>query len=162
MRALHAFALTIATIGVPSIACAQAAPTEMAAPLNEIVGPGIYVSDVERSLSFYRDILGMTVRMKFGPADRPDAVIGYGTEMTRPSLMLLSDRAGPEPRKIEHGHGYDRLAINVADLRGLEARLREAGYTTSEIREVHGAFLMMIATDPDGYRIELLQALPSG
>jgi lactoylglutathione lyase len=127
-----------------------------AAPANMIVGPAFYVTDMARSLRFYRDALGMTVRMQFGPKDQPEAVIGFGTDPRLPCLMLLSDKPGAA-EKIEHGHGYDRVALNVTDLRGFETKLKAAGYKTDEIRTVHGSILMMIATDPDGYRIELVQ-----
>lgn len=147
-----------ATLAISPIAFGQSGANQPAGAGATIVGPGYYVSDIDKSLTFYRDLLGMTVRMRFGPDDRPDVVIGYGAEMSRPSIMLLSDRQQGEPRKIQHGHGYNRLAINVTDLADLKARLTAAGFQSSEIRVVHGAFLMMMATDPDGYKIELLQA----
>ena len=43
--------------------------------MNAIVAPGYHVADVQRSLKFYRDILGMQVRMQYGPADKPDVVM---------------------------------------------------------------------------------------
>jgi catechol 2,3-dioxygenase-like lactoylglutathione lyase family enzyme len=149
--------LAVASI-FPGAVYAHGPPAVAAA--NAIVGPGIYVSDIQRSLQFYRDLLGMTVSMKYGPADRPDIVIGFGSDPTQAGLMLLSDRAGSMPRKIEHGHGYDRLAIRLGDLAGTHARLRAAGYTVSDIREVHGMFLMAMANDPDGYKVELLGPKP--
>jgi catechol 2,3-dioxygenase-like lactoylglutathione lyase family enzyme len=136
---------------------ANAASSEMQ---GAMVGPALYVSDVARSLKFYTDGLGMQVRMKFGPEDRPDVVIGYGADPTQPGLMLLSDRTGPTPRKIEHVHGFDRIAFKMADLSILAARLRAAGFAPSEIRVVHENYRMMMVTDPDGYRFELIDNKP--
>jgi len=159
--ALVVIANLAAAAGLPPTALAQpSAPATAPVAASGLVGPGFYVSDLQRSLKFYRDILGMTVRMQYGPSDRPDAVLGFGNEPTQAGVMLLSDRGAAAPRKIEHGHGYDRLAIRLADLAGTHARLRAAGYTVSDIREVHGVFLMAIATDPDGYKIELLGPKP--
>ncbi|MCB2076266.1 MAG: VOC family protein [Novosphingobium sp.] len=134
-------------------------PVAGSAAQGSIVGPGYFVSDMDKSLEFYRDILGMTVRMKFGDDDHPEVVIGYGSQMTGASIMLLTDRKQGKPRKIEQGHGYSRLAINIPDIAGLKAKLTKAGYESTEINVVHDAFLMMMATDPDGYRIEVLQTV---
>lgn len=162
MKVFHVAALTLAAFALPPASSAES-PTKgpnAVAATNSIVGPALYVSDMTRSLEFYRDVLGMTVRMQFGPEDRPDVVIGFGTDPRLPALMLLSDRIGPEPRRIEHGHGYDRFAMNVAHLPQVRAKLRTAGYETSEIKKVHGGYLMMMATDPDGYKVELLDSKP--
>jgi catechol 2,3-dioxygenase-like lactoylglutathione lyase family enzyme len=140
------------------------APVAIAVPAtSKIIGPVLYVSDVKTSLKFYHDLLGMTVNGQFGPADRPSVSLGFGGGPAQPTLMLLSDREGPVPRKIEHGHGYDRLALLVNDLRGLQKRLRDAGYSVTDIRQIHEVRLMAMATDPDGYRIELIdsQAVPA-
>lgn len=159
MRRFHAVALGVIATLCPSMLSAQpaAALERVAAPtVNMIVGPAFHVTDMTRSLHFYRDLLGMTVRMQFGPKDQPEAVIGYGADPRLPCLMLLSGKPGAA-EKIEHGHGYDRVALNVTDLRGYETKLRAAGYRTEEIRTVHGSILMMMATDPDGYRVELVE-----
>lgn len=154
--------LSTGLIGLAMIlpAFAQQGPTQPPPAVSAIVGPGYHVADVQKSLKFYRDILGMQVRMQYGPADRPDAVIGFGTDPAATSIMLLSDRAGPTPRKVEHAHGYSRLAIRLADLSGTHRRLRAAGYVVSDIRVVHDVFLMAMATDPDGYQVELLGPRP--
>lgn len=141
-------------------ACAQGGPTQPPPAVSAIVAPGYHVTDVQKSLKFYRDILGMQVRMQYGPADRPDVVIGFGPDQMAAGVMLLSDRAGPTPRKIQHGHGYSRLAVRLADLPGVHGRLRAAGFAVSDIRVVHDVFLMAMATDADGYQVELLGPRP--
>jgi catechol 2,3-dioxygenase-like lactoylglutathione lyase family enzyme len=162
MRIYGAFGLALAASTISAPAHADLAPPAAATTANKIVGPVLYVTDMARSLKFYRDTLGMTVRSQFGPADRPNTSLGFDADPKQPSLMLLSDRAGPAPRKIEHGHGYDRLALLVSNLRAVQARLRQAGYTTSEIRQIHDVHLMMMATDPDGYKVELIDSQPAG
>lgn len=150
--------LVAALAGTPALA--QGGPTQPPPAVNAIVAPGYYVANVQKSLQFYRDILGMQVRMQYGPADRPDVVIGFGADPMQAGVMLLSDRAGPSPRKIQHAHGYSRLAIRLTDLSGTHARLRAAGFVVSDIRVVHDVFLMAMATDPDGYQVELLGPRP--
>lgn len=163
MRMPLAFALAVALGCVPI--AAQAKVPEAAAArtgANAIVGPALYVTNMARSLAFYRDILGMTVRMQFGPAERPDVVLGLGNDPAGAGLMLLSDRAGPVPRKIAHGHGYARFALRVAGLPALQAKLRAAGFDAGEIREAHDTLLVMMAADPDGYTVELINDKPGG
>jgi catechol 2,3-dioxygenase-like lactoylglutathione lyase family enzyme len=163
MRTPHIFALALAVGSMPIAAQVEAREAVTAtAGAKAIVGPALYVTDMARSLAFYRDILGMTVRMQFGPADRPDVVLGFGDDPGGSSLMLLSDPAGPAPRGIEHGHGYDRFAIRAAGLPALQAKLRAAGFKAGEIKEAHDTLLVMMATDPDGYTVELIDSKPSG
>ena len=153
------FALASACSSAPAIA--QEASKVHAEGLSaQIVGPAFYVSDMERSLKFYRDVLGMTVRIRFGPAGKQDVLVGFGMDMTKTSLMLLSDKEA-RPRKIGHVHGFDRIALMVSDLPGIQARLAAAGFKPGEIRTVHGTSSMMMVEDPDGYRIELIDTKPA-
>jgi len=124
-----------------------------------IVGPALYVSDMARSLHFYRDVLGMTVRIQFGPKDKPDVMIGFGSDPSKPCLLLLSDRS-PTPRRIEHPHGFDRFVIMLEDTPALAQKLRAAGFEASLPHEVHGTSTMMMVTDPDGYKVEIIDTKP--
>jgi catechol 2,3-dioxygenase-like lactoylglutathione lyase family enzyme len=154
--------LETAPIGTSGVLAQPTTPPRQAASnlSGSMIGPALYVSDINRSLKFYTDGLGMQVRMKFGPADRPDVVIGYGTDPTQPGLMLLSDRSGAAPRKIEQVHGFDRIAFRMTDLETLAAKLRATGFSPSDIRVVHENYRMMMVSDPDGYRFELIDNKP--
>jgi catechol 2,3-dioxygenase-like lactoylglutathione lyase family enzyme len=162
MRKCAIVALALA-IAIPSIAIGESPPTGAPAlATNKIVGSVLYVSNIEASLKFYRDTLGMTERSRYGPADHPNVSLGFGADPTQPSLMLLSDRSQPTASKIEHGHGFDRLVLLVGGLTALQQRLRAAGYTTADARKIHETHMMVMATDPDGYRIELIGSDPAG
>lgn len=136
-----------------------AAPTASSPAVEGMVGPALYITNPERSLKFYTEGLGMRVRLRFGNADRPDIVVGFGTDMTQAGIMLITDKSGPI-RPIEHAHGFDRIALRLPNLAAVNARLRAAGFEGGEVRLVHGAFNMMIVTDPDGYRMELIDSQP--
>ncbi|MCW1401037.1 VOC family protein [Novosphingobium sp. MW5] len=84
-------ALVIAT-ATPQKAAAQSAPA--IAP-EGMVGPAIYVTQPERSLKFYTEGLGMKLRMRFGPKDRPDMVVGFGSNPADAGIMLVTDKTGP-------------------------------------------------------------------
>jgi catechol 2,3-dioxygenase-like lactoylglutathione lyase family enzyme len=155
----------------PQLATAQATP---AAERDSVVGPAFYVSDLARSLKFYREGLGMAVTMQFGadgaaldPKERaragrlaeghPNTVLSFGDDPMAPVIMLLRDGAPTGPRKIEHAHGYARLAVRIADLPAVSARLKAAGFEPSAIRGAHGTHQVMFVKDPDGYTVELVE-----
>ena len=159
MRRL-ATALTLAALAmVPAMAVAEpAAPP--AASLEGMVGPALYVTDPARSLRFYTEGLGMKLRMRFGTSERPDMVVGFGANPADAGIMLITDKQGPI-RPVQHVHGFDRIALRLPDLAAVSARLRTAGFAAGEIQTVHGSIRMMMVTDPDGYRIELIDSLPT-
>lgn len=124
-----------------------------------MVGPALYVSDPTASARFYTEGLGMKVRLRFGPPDRPDQLVGYGSGMTQPSIMLLSEKPGSKA-PIEHGHGFDRIAFQISGLEQIAVRLRAAGFQPGTIETAHGTMQVMMITDPDGYRLELVDPAP--
>lgn len=158
MRMVYRAALVLAA----SWACTAQAQAPAKAPpppaaSGAVIGPALYVTDLPRSLRFYRDVLEMKVKMQFGAKGKEDAVLGFGSDPRQLGLMLLSDKTAAVPRRIEHGHGFDRFALSVPDLAAVQTRLRAAGFQAGEIQTVHGTVKMMMATDPDGYKIELIQ-----
>jgi lactoylglutathione lyase len=160
-RALPALAASLALTLASLPAFGEPAPVAPpAAGLEGMVGPALYVSDPARSLKFYTDGLGMRLRMRFGPTDRPDMVVGFGANPADAGIMLITDKQGPI-QPIQHVHGFDRIALRLPDLVAVSARLRAAGFAAGDIRTVHGSIQMMIVTDPDGYRIELIDSKPA-
>lgn len=144
-------------IGTPALA-QTATPPAMSA--ENIVGPALYITDPARTLKFYVEGLGMKLRMRFGPQDRPDMVVGFGMNPTDAGIMLVTDKQGPI-RPIGHAHGFDRIAIRLPGLEAVAARLKSAGFEAGEIKLVHGFVRMMMVADPDGYRIELIDSQPA-
>ena len=155
LAASSAFALAT----MPALA-EQAPAAPPAVTLEGMVGPALYISDPARSLKFYTEGLGMRLRMRFGPPDRPDLVVGFGANPADAGIMLITDKQGPI-QPIQHVHGFDRIALRLPDLVAVSARLRAAGFAAGEIRTVHGSIQMMMVTDPDGYRIELIDSKPA-
>ena len=150
---------TLSLAAIPALAePVAAAPPAIA--LEGMVGPALFVSDPARSLKFYTEGLGMRLRMRFGPTDRPDMVVGFGANPADAGIMLITDKQGPI-QPIQHVHGFDRIALRLPDLVAVSARLRAAGFAGGEIRTVHDSIQMMMVTDPDGYRIELIDSKPA-
>ena len=115
------------------------------------------VTDLERSIAFYTEVLGMELLRR---KDYPDgkftlAFLGYGSESEHTVLELTHNW---ETDSYELGTGYGHIAISVDDVYAACERIRERGGTIS--REPgpmkHGTTVLAFVEDPDGYKIELL------
>ena len=115
------------------------------------------VTDLDRSLSFYQDVLGMKL---FRKMDFPDgrftlAFVGYGEEKSNTVLELTHNW---DTSEYEIGNAYGHIAIGVDDVYKACDRIRDAG--GSIVREpgpmAHGTTVLAFVKDPDGYMIELL------
>lgn len=126
------------------------------------------VGDLERSLAFYVDLLGMTLfRREHYPTGRFTlAFVGYGNEASDAAIELTHnwDQAG-----YAHGTAYGHVALAVPDLRSACARLealgapvlRRPGPMSHHSPQRDAAETMAFIADPDGYRIELIE-IPDG
>lgn len=106
----------------------------------------LYVRDVQRSVAFYNEKLGIPVHLH---PDDPHWAEHSFPDGTRFALHA----AGPN---AEVGSGTVNLDFQVEDIDAAVATLRERGVTCSEIeREPWGSACEL--RDPDGYRIGLYQ-----
>ncbi len=117
----------------------------------------IRVLDEARSTAFYRAAFGLETADRFA---FDGFVLVYLKSPTSPFELELTINAGrTEPYAL--GDGYGHIAVAVDDLDGEHARLDGAGLAPGPVREMaHGGkplarFFFM--TDPDGYRVEVLQ-----
>jgi lactoylglutathione lyase len=117
----------------------------------------IRVGDLERSLSFYSEALGMRVlRRTDYPGGRFTlAFVGYGDEAAGAVIELTHnwDTAG-----YDLGDGFGHIAIAVDDIAGACDRVREhGGRVTREPGPMkHGTTVIAFVEDPDGYKIEFI------
>ena len=116
------------------------------------------VGNLEKSISFYTDILGMRLlRQKDYPnGEFSLAFLGYGDEKHHTALELTYNW-GTDHYDI--GNGFGHLAIEVDDVYQAAEKIRNAGGKI--IREPGpmnaGTTLIAFVADPDGYEIELLE-----
>jgi lactoylglutathione lyase len=118
----------------------------------------IRVGDLEKSLDFYTDVLGMKLLRK---ADYPDgkftlAFVGYDSEENTSVLELTHNW---DTKSYELGSGYGHIAIGVDDAyAACDAVRNKGGKVTREAGPMkHGTTVIAFVEDPDGYKIELIQ-----
>ena len=116
------------------------------------------VGDLERSLRFYTEVLGMRLLRR---NDYPDgkftlAFVGYGEESDS-AVLELTYNWGVD--KYELGNAYGHVAIAVDDAyKACEEVKRRGGKVTREAGPMkHGTTVIAFVEDPDGYKIEVLQ-----
>ena len=118
----------------------------------------IRVGDLDRSLGFYCEVLGMRLlRRKDYPSGRFTlAFVGYGPEDANTVVELTHNW---DTDRYEIGTGFGHLALGVEDLYATCDALRARGARI--VREPgpmkHGGSEIAFIEDPDGYRIELIQ-----
>jgi lactoylglutathione lyase len=118
----------------------------------------IRVGDLDKSIVFYTDVLGMTLlrRNDFSSGKFTLAFVGYQDEASGP-VIELTHNWGLE--KNDLGTGYGHIALEVDDAYAACAEIKRRGGTVT--REAgpmqHGARIIAFVEDPDGYKIELVQ-----
>jgi lactoylglutathione lyase len=121
----------------------------------------IRVGELERSLAFYTQVLGMTLLRRH---DYPEgrftlAFVGFGPEAEGAVLELTHNWDTPA---YELGTGFGHVALEVPDAYAACAEIkRRGGVVAREAGPMkHGTTVIAFVQDPDGYKIELIQAAP--
>ncbi len=116
------------------------------------------VGDLERSLKFYTEVLGMKLLRR---NDYPDgkftlAFVGYGAE-SETAVLELTYNWGVG--KYELGSAYGHVAIAVDDAyKACDEVRKRGGKVTREAGPMkHGTTVIAFVEDPDGYKIELIE-----
>ena len=116
------------------------------------------VGDLEKSIAFYTDVLGMKVlRRKDYPEGKFTlAFVGYQDEVQGEVLELTHNW---DIKKYDLGTGYGHIAIEVENAyETCEEVKKRGGNVTREPGPMkHGATVIAFVEDPDGYKIEFIQ-----
>ena len=116
------------------------------------------VGDLQRSIDFYTRVLGMKL---LRTTERPEqkyslAFVGYGTNPDHAEIELTYNHG---VSSYEMGTAYGHIALGVPDVYAACEKIRAAGGNiTREPGPVKGGnTVIAFVTDPDGYKIELIQ-----
>ena len=147
--------------------------------VGSVYHTGFTVSDLDRSIGFYRDLLGMrVVRRQHGTADYLGTVTGFpgvrlevalqapvvGGSLLE-QLQYVSHPGAPTPRETNRP-GNAHLCFKVDDLHAASAELERHGVTmiskpTEITAGLHRGGYALYLRDPDGFTVELYQAPPT-
>ncbi len=116
------------------------------------------VGDLERSIAFYTDILGMRLlrRKDYSGGRFTLAFVGYGDESDHTVLELTHNW---DTSSYDIGSGYGHIALGVDDIVGVCDQIRAKGGKV--VREPgpmkNGTTVIAFVEDPDGYKVELIE-----
>ncbi|EKB2691880.1 lactoylglutathione lyase [Salmonella enterica] len=121
------------------------------------------VGDLQRSIAFYTNVLGMKL---LRTSENPEykyllAFVGYGPE-TEEAVIELTYNWGVESYNM--GNAYGHIALSVDNAAEACERIRQnGGNVTREAGPVKGgSTIIAFVEDPDGYKIELIEAKDAG
>jgi lactoylglutathione lyase len=120
------------------------------------------VGDLQRSIDFYTQVMGMQLLRR---TERPEqqyslAFVGYGTNPDHAEIELTYNHGVD---RYELGTAYGHIAIGVKDVAATCTAVRAkaaslGGSITREPGPVKGGSTMIaFITDPDGYKLELIE-----
>ncbi|ECU1694923.1 lactoylglutathione lyase [Salmonella enterica] len=121
------------------------------------------VGDLQRSIAFYTNVLGMKLlRTSENPEYKYSlAFVGYGPE-TEEAVIELTYNWGVG--SYDMGNAYGHIALSVDNAAEACERIRQnGGNVTREAGPVKGgSTIIAFVEDPDGYKIELIEAKDAG
>ena len=115
------------------------------------------VGDLDRSIGFYTEVLGMKLLRQKDYADGRFtlAFIGYGDESANTVIELTYNW---DTDSYELGTGYGHIALEVDDVyKATEEISRRGGKVLRDAGPMNaGTTIISFIEDPDGYPIELI------
>lgn len=118
----------------------------------------IRVGDLQRSIDFYTQVLGMRLLRKtdYESGRFTNAFVGYDDESKAAVLELTHNW---DTKSYDLGTGYGHVALEVDDAAKAcdEVRTRGGKVTREAGPMKHGKTVIAFVEDPDGYKIEFVQ-----
>jgi lactoylglutathione lyase len=118
----------------------------------------IRVGDLQRSIDFYTQVLGMRLLRKTDyPGGRfTNVFVGYDDESKAAVLELTHNW---DTKSYDLGNGYGHVAVEVEDAYKTcdEVRKRGGKVTREPGPMKHGTTVIAFVEDPEGYKIEFVQ-----
>ncbi|GBG35869.1 VOC family protein [Mycobacterium montefiorense] len=132
------------------------------------------VTDMDRALVFYRDLLGMDVVFESLISGEPFDAVLHATRKQEGrvvggllgglmiELLSLGNKPAGEQQPTHRGiTGIHNVSLSVTDLNDIHRRVVDAGYTPDQDPFEIGGVRMFFVKDPDGTPVEFIE-LPGG
>ena len=152
-----------APLAAPVLADAKSAappvPTTLA-QATSFIGTALNVVGLDREIAFYTQALGLKVAATLPAGSRTETILQFPGNPGQASLLLMHDTSPNAPKSLTHGNDFSRLVIRVTDLAALAVRLTQLGYAHGEVRAGGHGYQVLMMSDPEGYRLELIQPGP--
>ena len=110
----------------------------------------IKVRDLDKSLSFYKELLGIDIAMKFGSPEHQIVMLGDPQETM---VELICDSGAKD---INPGNGAS-IGLELGDLDRLVGVLTENGYSVTGPMSPNPDMRFFFVQDPDGYTVQLVE-----
>ena len=143
-------------------------------PVQRLTHLGICVSDIERSLRFYRDLLGCREVGRLELEGQPTATLNGWPDVKVRAIYLERDGwrlelmefpvpgwIGPQEPRPMNQLGLTHLSFRVANLDAVCAQIEAAGggvLRETRLGQPGGGTSVIMAFDPDGVRFELIES----
>lgn len=129
--------------------------------MQRILHTMIRVGNLQRSIDFYTQVIGMQVLRTFDQSEEKYSLtfLGFKKESETCALELTYNYG---VSKYELGNAYGHIAIGVTDIQQTVADIKKQNvkFSLDPIRLKGGDETIAFLTDPDGYQIELIERPP--
>ncbi|GAB2485666.1 VOC family protein [Alkalibacterium psychrotolerans] len=116
----------------------------------------VRVKDLDKSLTFYKDILGLEEVRRLDYPDYKFTLVYLALPGDEVELELTYNYDQEEPYEL--GNGYGHIAIGVENLENTHEEYSQAGHDVTDLKGLSdGAASYFFIKDPDGYKIEIIQ-----
>ncbi|WP_205619448.1 lactoylglutathione lyase [Ferrimonas senticii] len=127
--------------------------------MSQVLHTMLRVGDLDASIKFYTEVLGMNLLRKSENQEYQYtlAFVGFGDESQGHAVIELTYNWGTT--EYDHGSAFGHIALGYDDIYQACDKIRAAGgNVTREPGPVLGGTThIAFVTDPDGYKIELIQ-----
>jgi lactoylglutathione lyase len=143
---------------IPALAGVRTGRLPWGMAVKKLLHTRYRVNDIERSVKFYQEALGLTVSRRH-TSPRGAQLVFLATPNSDEEIELCQMPAGAEPVKVQSD--LTHLAFEVEDLTAFADELKAKGFELSDGPTVTGSGSLIAFIDaPEGYEVELIQRSP--
>lgn len=115
----------------------------------------IRVKDLEKSLEFYKDALGLIETRRIDYPEYKFSLVYLSNEEGGYEIELTYNYDPEKPYDL--GNGFSHVAIGADDIVSLREKHMEMGYEVTDLKGLPGEPpRYYFVTDPDGYKVEVI------